>query len=388
MHIVFFAHPSFLNHQSMPRFARVLAEGMKERGHKVELWSPQARFFRLPSLSVMRKWLGYIDQYIVFPREVRIRLKQCPPNTLFVLTDNALGPYVPFIADRPHVIHCHDFLAQRSALGEIRENPTSWTGRSYQAFIRRGYSKGKRFIYTSRKTQEDLHRFLPQPPLTSEVVYNYLNQSFVPSDVAGSRRLLGSRFGLDLAAGYLLHVGGNIWYKNRLGVIDIYDAWRSTDEVKLPLLLIGEVPDSNLIKRQELSPFKTDIHFFSGIEDEFVRLAYAGASVFIFPSLAEGFGWPIAEAMASGCPVITTDEAPMTEVAGKAGFLIPRRPHAPSKVDVWATEAAKVVKKVLRLSPAEYEEVIQSGLKNSERFDQKKTLDRIEQIYQKIVEAA
>jgi glycosyltransferase involved in cell wall biosynthesis len=82
-----------------------------------------------------------------------------------------------------------------------------------------------------------------------------------------------------------------------------------------------------LTKSLESSPYKADIHWLSGIDDEHVAHAYSGAAVFLFPSLGEGFGWPIAEAMASGCPVVTTDEAPMTEVAGEAGFLIPRRPQ-------------------------------------------------------------
>ncbi|WP_461051687.1 glycosyltransferase [Spirosoma arcticum] len=386
MHIVFFSHPSFLNHQSIPRFVAMLADGMRERGHTVELWSPQGRFFRLTALPVMRKWLGYVDQYIVFPREVQALLKHCPPDTLFVITDNALGPYVPTVADRPHIIHCHDFLAQRSALGEISENPVGWTGRNYQAFIRRGYSKGKRFIAVSHKTNEDLRRLLPATSLRSEVVYNGLNQSFSPTDPNKARRLLSRRFGLNLTTGYLLHVGGNVWYKNRLGVIEIYDAWRSIDTLKLPLLMIGEVPESNLLNRQKLSSFNGDIHFLSGIEDEYVRLAYSGASVFVFPSLAEGFGWPVAEAMASGCPVLTTNEAPMTEVAGEAGFLIPRRPLDSSKTAVWAHEGAETVKKILSLPIADREVVIERGLMNSKRFNPKNTLDLIEQVYQKIVD--
>ncbi|GAB3641443.1 hypothetical protein GCM10027423_20790 [Spirosoma arcticum] len=334
----------------------------------------------------MRKWLGYVDQYIVFPREVQALLKHCPPDTLFVITDNALGPYVPTVADRPHIIHCHDFLAQRSALGEISENPVGWTGRNYQAFIRRGYSKGKRFIAVSHKTNEDLRRLLPATSLRSEVVYNGLNQSFSPTDPNKARRLLSRRFGLNLTTGYLLHVGGNVWYKNRLGVIEIYDAWRSIDTLKLPLLMIGEVPESNLLNRQKLSSFNGDIHFLSGIEDEYVRLAYSGASVFVFPSLAEGFGWPVAEAMASGCPVLTTNEAPMTEVAGEAGFLIPRRPLDSSKTAVWAHEGAETVKKILSLPIADREVVIERGLMNSKRFNPKNTLDLIEQVYQKIVD--
>ena len=121
----------------------------------------------------------------------------------------------------------------------------------------------------------------------------------------------------------------------------------------MPLLLIGDQPSEELLLAQSKSSFKSDIHFISGVEDEYVRLAYAAASVFLFPSFAEGFGWPIAEAMASGCPVITTNEAPMTEVAGNAGFQINRCPQNANAALDWAVESAMVVDHVLTLSPGE-----------------------------------
>src|SRR5688572_27791450 len=87
MNIVFFTHPDFLGHVSMPRFSGMLFQGMEKRGHKATIWSPKPRFFNLSVSKSLKKWLGYIDQYIVFPLEVRRRLKSCPANTLFVFTD-------------------------------------------------------------------------------------------------------------------------------------------------------------------------------------------------------------------------------------------------------------------------------------------------------------
>lgn len=385
MNLVFFTHPSFLGQQSMPRFANMLVQGMSARGHRVEIWSPKARFFRLPVPGAFKKWLGYIDQYILFPVEVSKRLKISLQDTLFVFTDHALGPWVPLVDGFHVVIHCHDFLAQKSALRQIPENPTQWTGRQYQAFIRRGYSKGKNFISVSNKTRDDLHQFLPAQPSISEVVYNGLNQPFLPQDRAAARDLFGSKIKMDLTCGYLLHVGGNNWYKNRTGVIEIYDAWRLAGGEKIPLLLVGASPSEELQTKHSQSPFKSDIHWLVGIEDEFVRMAYAGASVFLFPSLAEGFGWPIAEAMASGCPVITTNEVPMSEVAGHAGFLIPRRPVDQVGIAAWASEAANVVKKILGLKSEVLKATIEAGITNSKRFDTQLALDRIESIYKNIL---
>jgi hypothetical protein len=58
MHIVFLAHPLFLAQQSMPRYARMLADGMKARGHTVSILSPEALFFKIPISPAGTKWLG------------------------------------------------------------------------------------------------------------------------------------------------------------------------------------------------------------------------------------------------------------------------------------------------------------------------------------------
>lgn len=76
----------------------------------------------------------------------------------------------------------------------------------------------------------------------------------------------------------------------------------------------------------------------------------------------------------------------MTEVAGKAGFLVSRRPNSDQEAVQWALKAAEVVSEVLALSPAEREEIVQAGLINSQRFDAGLALDRIESIYQAILQ--
>lgn len=367
----------------MPRFAAMLTQGMKERGHEIEVWTPQAFFFKLPLPGSLKKWMGYIDQYLLFPMQVRKRLKSYPVNTLFVFTDHALGPWIPLVANHPHVIHCHDFLAQRSALGQIPQNVTSGSGKKYQAFIRKGYQQGKNFISVSNKTRQDLHQLLGYIPACSKMVYNGLNQNFQPFDVKQSREAVSKETGLNTVNGYLLHIGGNQWYKNRPGVIQIYDTWRSAGG-NLPLLMIGVAPNSKVLAAYEKSAYKNDIHLLVGKSNEFIKQAYSGATVFLFPSMAEGFGWPIAEAMASGCPVVTTDEAPMTEVGSTAAFYIPLKTYNGSEQQ-WANEGAAAINKVLKLTTAERDQVVKNGLSNAERFNTAKSLNQIEDIYKDII---
>lgn len=385
MKIVILAHPEFGGSQSMPRYAHFLSDGLQKRGHQVEIWSPQPRFFKLALHASFRKWLGYIDQFLLFPLSVKRRLQHCTPDTLFVVADHALGPWVGLLDNRVCVIHCHDFLAQRSALGQIPENKIGWSGRIYQRFIRNGYRKGSHFISISNKTKFDLELFLLSAPRLSEVVYNGLNQKFTVLEAAPIRNYLGEMFDGDFSGGYVLHVGGNSFYKNRTGVIEIYDAWRSTTTRVLPLLMVGIRADDELRERYEQSPYKSDIYWLENASDEQLRMSYGGATVLLFPSLAEGFGWPIAEAMASGCPVITTGVSPMTEVGGEAALYITRRPTDRQQTAAWARESALTLEKVVTLSPDDRQKLIDCSLSNAERFEPGKAIAQMEEIYNRLM---
>jgi glycosyltransferase involved in cell wall biosynthesis len=384
MKIVLFTHPTFLDHQSMPRYANMLLNGMQDRGHQVEVWSPKERFYKLPFMHSLKKWLGYIDQYLVFPIEVKLKLRHCAKDTLFVFADQALGPWVPLVKNKKHIVHCHDFLALKSALGTIPENPTSFTGKLYQNYIRKGFSKGKHFISISKKTQQDLHELHQGEIVSSAVCYNGLNRPFLTLSQVDSRSLLEAKLNITLSNGYIMHIGGNQYYKNRKGVIEIYETWRSINNMKIPLILIGSEPSDELIDLHQKSLFKEDIHFITNLSDEHINNAYSGAICLLFPSLDEGFGWPIIEAMASGCLVITTNEAPMTEVGGTAAYFLNRRPSEEVNSKQWAKNSALILNKVIKLNPIELQNSITLSIKNSKRFNTENVLNQIETIYKEI----
>lgn len=387
MKIVLFTHPSFLAHQSMPRFAKMIKEGMLEKGHDLTIWTPKSFFTNLAFKQVfLEKWMGYLDQYVVFPIIIKIRLVNFNKDTLFVFADNALGPWVPLVKKRYHVVHCHDFLAQQSAFGLLPENKVGITGKYYQKFIRWGYSKAENFISISNKTQTDLHSFLAKPPKISKVVYNGLNQNFelVKNKIA-VRELLTKQYAIDLSNGYILHVGGNAFYKNKLGVLEIYDQWAKDFEANIPLILVGEPPSEELLAFKEKSTVSKSIHFITNIDDLQLQQFYQGASVMVFPSLYEGFGWPIVEAMASGSLVITTNENPMKEVAADAGFYIPKKIFNSEEVVKWKTIAAKELEKVIQLTPEETMAAIQKSILRSKEFSAQGFVNSIEKVYEQIL---
>ncbi|MCP9199577.1 glycosyltransferase family 4 protein [Gramella sp. GC03-9] len=385
MHIVIFVHPGFQKSQSMPRYANLLIEGMRNRKHEVEVWTAKSYFYKLPSPAFIKKWLGYLDQFVIFPIQVKLKLLRKDFNTLFVFTDQALGPWMPLVSKRPFVVHCHDFLAQRSALDQIHENRVKLSGKIYQRLIRKGYRKAKYFISISMKTRDDLHLFLGNKnPEISRVVYNGLNQDFKPGNTEIVRQNLSKRFNLDLNQGFILHVGGNQFYKNRKGVLKIYDTWSDYSARELPLLMIGSEPDMELLALREKSSYRSSIHFLTNVSDENLRLAYQGASVFLYPSIAEGFGWPIAEAMASGCPVITTGEPPMNEVGGEFGIYIPKMPQNEEDMESWVRYSANVLNEFIELEPVEKNKLKRSGIQHARRFDRELALEKIEQVYKEV----
>ncbi|TDD94681.1 glycosyltransferase [Flavobacterium cellulosilyticum] len=388
MQIVLFTHPSFLDHQSMPRFAKMVKEGMQQKGHEVIVWSPTALFFKLAfNKPILEKWLGYLDQYVVFPILVQYRLFNCSKDTLFVFADNALGPWIPLVNKRKHVVHCHDFLAQQSAFGLLPENKTGLTGKYYQKFIRWGYRKADNFICISKKTQSDLHLLLTKAPKISQVVYNGLNQKIEPvTNKFKLREKLSNRYSIDLSKGYILHVGGNAFYKNKLGVLEIYDQWTKDFEVNVPLILVGELPTEEMIVFKEKSIASKSIYFITNIDDLQLQQFYQGASVMVFPSLYEGFGWPIIEAMASGSLVITTNEDPMREVAGDAGFYIPKKTFNLEEMVQWKKTAAQELDKVMQLNPILHDEAIQKSILRSKEFSSQGFINSIEMVYQQIIQ--
>jgi glycosyltransferase involved in cell wall biosynthesis len=178
---------------------------------------------------------------------------------------------------------------------------------------------------------------------------------------------------------FLFHIGRN-WYKNRLGVLAI---WEQLHQLEFPhyLVLVGSADSAMqawLEQRPQLRPW---LHVLEQAGDDLVVALYNQAAALLFPSHAEGFGWPILEALACGCPVVTTNKPPMTEVGGDAVVTIPPAPPPPEHLEAWAREAAQQVQRVLSRSAAEQEHWRQLGFAQTRRFQLEPWLDQLESHY-------
>jgi glycosyltransferase involved in cell wall biosynthesis len=282
------------------------------------------------------------------------------------------------------VVHAHDLLALRSALGEIAQNPTGFTGRIYQRYIRNGFAQARHFICISNRTRDDLERVGGVPPSACEVVHNGLNQRFAPTPPAQARSLM-RKAGMPLPEhGLLLHVSGAQWYKNVPGVLHLYAHYARQQAQPLPLWLVG-VPQSDDVRAALAAvPEQGSVHFLYGINHALLQAAYSTARAFLFPSLAEGFGWPIVEAQACGCPVITTDDTPMNEIGGPEARYLPLL-HATDDIQAWAAHGAQVLASLLAATPVEQARRSAACVAWSRRFDADIAIDNYLHIYQRVM---
>jgi glycosyltransferase involved in cell wall biosynthesis len=385
MKIIILSTPDTRESQSMPRFAEMLGEGMKNRGHNVEYWTSGSTMIDLmgPLSEPLRKWAGYADDFLIYPSILLRKISLLSRDHLVVVADQGLGMWVPEIRTRPHVVHCHDLLAIRSSVGEFPENRLSLTGRLYQSRISSGLSKARNFISVSDATRNSLHSVLGIPAGISEVVPNALNRPLSPMSLEVASACLGMPVPLPKERP-IIHVGGNQWYKNREGVLEIYAAYAATEAEPAPLWMIGREPTPSLRLLARMVPSSGRVCFMTDISDSKLAAIYSLAALLLFPSLEEGFGWPVAEAMACGCPVITTGIAPMTEVGGDAVVYVPRAGPSFQRRE-WAASCARILSDTISLPEDLKTEMIMRGLDQATLFKSDDFLNRCEFIYREIL---
>jgi glycosyltransferase involved in cell wall biosynthesis len=121
----------------------------------------------------------------------------------------------------------------------------------------------------------------------------------------------------------LIHVGNNNWYKNRAGVLRIFSELKAYPEFRdIKLVMVGKEFTAEMRQFIDSRALGSEVVEISAVPNQDLASLYSGALALLFPSLAEGFGWPIIEAQACGCPVITSNREPMREVAGSGALFI------------------------------------------------------------------
>jgi glycosyltransferase involved in cell wall biosynthesis len=357
---------------SMQIYASILEVGLRARGHEVCLLQPPAVLGqRVAEDSPLFKWLGYTDKFVLFRRDLRRAARKAD---IVHLCDHSNAMYVPALTRMAHVITCHDVLAIRSAMRHFPENPVSGTGRMFQRLIARGLQRAGAIACVSRKTRDDVRQYLAVPEKRLHVIPNALAWPYKPLSAEAGAPFLSS-FGLQPGEAYFCHVGGNHWYKNRGAAIEIFAELRKLPQYAAARLVMAGgavLPELRAIAQKH--GVADALIEAVGLSNEQLEALYSCSLAMLFPSLEEGFGWPILESQACGCPVITTDRPPMSEVAGGAAILID-----PAQ----AAKAACTIARAL----ADPTRMRADGLRNAASYTTKRMLEQYEVLYRKVVES-
>jgi len=367
MKIVLIGNYTADGQQSMSRYAVLLHRELTKRGHSVDLITPTVCVRHLlPQRHRLAKWLGYADKYLLFRLNFARRIRNAD---LVHVCDHSNSPYLVWCKRKPKIITCHDAFGIRSALGHYVQNPTRASGRWLQRWILNSLSYADRIVYVSEKTREDFTHVL-SINVPSDVILHALNWSYGPCTGDELERALAL---LGLKAGaYLLHVGGNQWYKNRLGVLRAFQEIKKHDRYSRLKLVMAGKPFTSAMKVWMQQQSLSDVIELTEISNEQLQVLYSGAMALLFPSLEEGFGWPLLEAQACNCPVITSNRAPMTQIAGTgAVYLNPERPET-------AVAALDAI-------TAHRDELISAGRENLRRFTADEMISRYEAAYEKVL---
>ncbi|HSP45930.1 MAG TPA: glycosyltransferase [Chthoniobacterales bacterium] len=362
--------------QSMQRFASMMLEGLTAAGIAAELIYPKPFLGRFRSAgSFIAKWLAYLDKFVFF----RPRLAKKLRNRAAVahICDHSNAMYAKAIHGLPVLITCHDLLAVRGALGEQTDCPASATGKLLQRWIIRGLENATLVACDSAATLADARRLVSRhderPAL--ELVTLGLSYPYRLLPPAEARARL-SKFGM-LAPGaeFVLHVGSNLRRNNREGVLRIFA--RCQERWSGALVFAGDALSPALRSLGEQLGISNRIIELTNPDNESLEALYNCATALLFPSTFEGFGWPIAEAHACGCPVLCVEREPMTEVAGAAGLTHP------------VEDEAGFANDLLRLTnPEDRAQWSAKALENAKRFSTGRMIAEYVKLYRSLGAAA
>lgn len=278
---------------------------------------------------------------------------------------------IPIAATRPMVVTVHDlsFLRYPDSFPPVQ--------RTYlRTQVRRSVRRAAQVIAVSEATRQDLINLFGVPAQRVDVVYNGIDVAFRPApedQVTQFRRQKG------LPEHFILHVGT---LEPRKNLVRLVHAFRLVREQKkrwsdLKLVLVGgkgwyygEIFEA--VHQLHLD----DAVLFPGfVADNELPWWYRAATVFAYPSLLEGFGLPVVEAMACGTPTVTSALSSLPEIAGDAALLVdPTSEHG----------LAMALYQVLT-DPRLARDLRERGLRQAARFSWRHTAFQTANVYRRVL---
>ena len=312
------------------------------------------------------------NEYLFFEKETEI------DNSFDIVHYPYFDPFfltLPFIKRHKTVVTVHDL----TPLVFSEHFPAGIKGRLRWQMQRFNLKRIDGILTDSEVSKQDIERIAGISPRRIAVAYLAADKSFKQLNRNEPRlKIIKKKY--NLPNEFVLYVGDVTWNKN------IPRLLQAIQKMGIPLFMAGKSLvskdfdrtnkwNTDLIKVQKLAEQNNNIHLLGFVPTEDLVTLYNLATVFVFPSVYEGFGLPIVEAMQSGCPVIISKEGCMPEVGGDAVEYF----------DGYQTESLiKVLQKVLDSQKLQ-KELSEKGLKQAKKFSWEKTAEKTIEAYKKVV---
>jgi alpha-1,3-rhamnosyl/mannosyltransferase len=231
--------------------------------------------------------------------------------------------------------------------------------------LRRSVRSARVVVTASQAAREDVLRVLGASAERAVVIPHGVDRRFVPQPEAAIAAVR-ERFGLPAA--YVLHVSSGKPHKN---VARLLDAWRVVAGSGSARGAVLAVAGGDATAQGAAFGPDPTVRFLGPIREDDLPGLYAGARLFVFPSLLEGFGLPVLEAMACGAPVVCSNASSLPEVAGDAAVLCD-----PNDTAALAAAVARVL-----ADPDVRADLRQRGLARAVRFTWEEAARRFAQVY-------
>jgi glycosyltransferase involved in cell wall biosynthesis len=286
-----------------PQFRLFVAEASKA----VQPVLPGANFAWCPT-RLTERWLARLWYRLRLPLRIE---SWTGPLDLFHATDFFLPPVRPGTRT---IVTIHD-------LSFVRLPETVMPGMTHHLnkWVPHSVKRADHVIAVSEATRQDLIELYQTPPEKISVLYHGVTPDFKPVTKPDRLSAVRQKYNLGQQP-FILSVGTIQPRKNYQRLIQAF----ATLDPALSLVIVGgkgwhyadvfaEVTRQGLEER---------VHFLGFAADADLPALYSAASLFVYPSLYEGFGLPVLEAMACGTPVVASNQSALPEVVGEAGLLV------------------------------------------------------------------
>ena len=286
--------------------------------------------------------------------------------------------YAPAFVPCPMVITVHDltdFLHPPPGTP-----PLLHAGRMH--FARRALVNARRILTVSQASRREIARGFAIPESKIEVVYNALDERFVREPLSADADRILERHAVNHP--FVLYAGNIKPQKNLTRLIEAFAVAKSEladypEFEHLKLLVIGDELTKHPDLRRTVVRIRVreDVRFLGFVPYPVLRVFYARARAFLFPSLYEGFGLPPLEAMAHGTPVVTSNVSSLPEVLGQAALLV-----NPENV----FEIARGIRQVLT-DAALRQQLVERGYEQLRKYSWERSAQQVLQVYRFVLSA-